>query len=345
MAIIARAPLRISLAGGGTDLPAYADRFGGIVLNTSINRYVYTIMSSAPDDTLQITAADSNSVLSRRDHLFDSALFWGDDYRLPIAIADHFGLRGGRRVFLASEVPPGTGLGSSSSTAVSMITAVAADTGQSLTPHEIAELACHIEIDCLGMPIGRQDQYAAALGGLNILEFSQDGTAVTPLQLPGDTLCALQERFLLFFTGKRRRSTDILMAQRDATRQASSPTLEALHDIRAFAIEMIELVERGKLDDIGALLDASWRRKQALAPGVSNPEIDGWYREACQAGALGGKITGAGGGGFLLLYVDPVQRKQVIQRMSELGLVWVDAEFDTEGATVMLGAPLATSVF
>jgi D-glycero-alpha-D-manno-heptose-7-phosphate kinase len=135
------------------------------------------------------------------------------------------------------------------------------------------------------------------------------------------------------------------MAQRDATRQASSPTLEALHDIRAFAIEMIELVERGKLDDIGALLDASWRRKQALAPGVSNPEIDGWYREACQAGALGGKITGAGGGGFLLLYVDPVQRKQVIQRMSELGLVWVDAEFDTEGATVMLGAPLATSVF
>ncbi|MGH9173536.1 MAG: GHMP kinase [Vicinamibacterales bacterium] len=339
MVVIARAPLRVSIAGGGTDLPVYAERFGGLVISTSINRYVYTILTPAPDDTLQITAADSNSVLSRRDHLFDSALFWGDDYRLPIEIAKHFDLRGGRRVFLASEVPPGTGLGSSSATAVSMITALAADTDRSMTPADIAELACHIEINCLGMPIGRQDQYASALGGLNILEFNGAETSVTPVCLPAETLTALQERILLFFTGKRRRSTDILLAQREATQRPASPALDALHDIKALAIEMIDLVQRGCLDDLGALLDTSWRRKQALAPGVSNSDIDYWYQEALDAGAMGGKITGAGGGGFLLLYVDPANRQRVIHRMSELGLVWVDTDFDSEGASVMLRSP------
>jgi D-glycero-alpha-D-manno-heptose-7-phosphate kinase len=336
MAVIARAPLRISLAGGGTDLPAYAERFGGLVISTSINRYVYTILTTAPDDTLQITAADSNSVLSRRDHLFDSALFWGDDYRLPIEIAQHFNLRGGRRVFLAPEVPPGTGLGSSSATAVSMITALASDTCQSMQPRDIAELACEIEIERLGMPIGRQDQYASAFGGMNIIEFETGLTTVTPVCLPPATLEALEERILLFFTGQRRRSTDILNAQRSATEQTSSSTLEALHDIKACARAMIGLLERGELDHIGYLLDESWRRKRALAPGVSTPDIDRWYAEALGAGATGGKITGAGGGGFLMLYVDVRQRQQVIQRMSELGLVWVDMGFDYEGSSVLL---------
>lgn len=336
MAVIARAPLRISLAGGGTDLPAYAERFGGLVISTSINRYVYTILTSAPDDTLQITAADSNSVLSRRDHLFDSALFWGDDYRLPLEIARQFDLHGGRRVFLAPEVPPGTGLGSSSATAVSMITALATDRGQSMTPAAVAEMASRIEIDQLGMPIGRQDQYASAFGGMNIIEFETDSTTVTPVDLPQETRRAFEERILLFFTGQRRRSTDILTAQRQASQQSSSPTLEALHDIKACAREMIGLIERGQLDHIGYLLDETWRRKKALAPGVSTPEIDRWYQEALDAGASGGKITGAGGGGFLMLYVDTRLRQQVIQRMSTLGLVWVDASFDTEGATVLL---------
>jgi len=336
MAVIARAPLRISLAGGGTDLPAYAERFGGLVISTSINRYVYTILTEAPSDTLQITAADSNSVLSRRDHLFDSALFWGDDYRLPIEIAQHFRLHGGRRVFLAPEVPPGTGLGSSSATAVSMITALAADAGTPMEPRAVAELACDIEIERLGMPIGKQDQYASAFGGMNIFEFTADGTTVTPVCLPPATLAALEERILLFFTGQRRRSTDILNAQRSATERSGSATLEALHDIKACARAMIQLLNRGELDHIGYLLDESWRRKRALAPGVSTPDIDRWYDEARGAGASGGKITGAGGGGFLMLYSDTRYRQQVIQRMSELGLVWVDTGFDQDGASILL---------
>lgn len=338
MAVIARAPLRISLAGGGTDLPAYAERFGGLVVSTSINRYVYTILTPSPDDVLQITAADSSSILSRRDHLFDSSLFWGSDYRMPLALVDHFGVSG-RRIFLASEVPPGTGLGSSSATAVSMIAALAADRGLTISKHDMADLACHVEIDQLGMPIGYQDQFAAAFGGLNVLEFGLDGTRVSPLELPPHALDELQQRCMLFFTGQRRRSTDILSAQRDATRRAGSDTLAALHEIKAFAVEMIAAVQRGQLDRIGELLDASWRRKQRLAPGVTNDEINGWYAAATEAGALGGKITGAGGGGFLLLYADPTRKPDVIRCMSEQGLVWVDADFDQEGASVLMGAP------
>lgn len=336
MSVIARAPLRIGLAGGGTDLPEYADSYGGLVISTSIDRYVYVIVTEASEDVLQVTAADASSVLSRRDHLFDSALFWGADYRLPLEILDHFGVRGGRRVFIASEVPPGTGLGSSSATAVALITALAADRRVTLTPNEVAELACVIEIERMAMPIGRQDQYAAALGGLNRITFNKDETHVEPLQIPLATQHALSERMLLFFTGQRRRSTEILSTQRQETRRQGSPTLHALHEIKHLAEQMQATLLSADLEGVGALLDQSWRHKRALAPGVSNTEIDRWYAEARAAGADGGKITGAGGGGFLLLYATPAARPQVIQRMSELGLVWVDTDFEREGARVVL---------
>lgn len=336
MSVIARAPLRISLAGGGTDLPEYADRYGGLVISTSIDRYVYVIVTEAADEVLQVTAADAGSVLSRRDHLFDSALFWGADYRLPLEILEHFGVRGGRRIFIASEVPPGTGLGSSSATAVALITALAADRRTPLTAHEVAELACDIEIERMAMPIGRQDQYAAAFGGLNRITFTQGATQLDPVPVADATQQALSERMLLFFTGQRRRSTEILSTQRRETGRQGSATLQALHEIKRLAEQMQATLLGGDLAAVGALLDQSWRHKRSLAPGVSNEQIDHWYAEARAAGAAGGKITGAGGGGFLLLYAEPAARAQVIQRMSELGLVWVDTDFEREGARVVL---------
>jgi D-glycero-alpha-D-manno-heptose-7-phosphate kinase len=345
MTIIARAPLRIGLAGGGTDLPAYAERFGGLVVSATIDRYVYVILSEAPSDVMHITAADSNSVFSRREHLFDSALFWGADYRLPLELLEHFGVTGGRRVFIASEVPPGTGLGSSSSTAVALITALAADRGERMSKQDMAELACNVEIERMGMPIGRQDQFAAAYGGLNLIEFSANATCVTPLAVPDATMRALQERLLLFFTGTRRRSTDILVAQRDETARAGSRTRDALHDIKRLAEEMLAALLEQRLDAVGELLDRSWNHKRMLAPGVSTPEIDRWYGAAKEVGATGGKITGAGGGGFLLLYAPPSRRAAVIQRMSELGLVWVDAEFERQGASLIASTRVEVPVF
>jgi D-glycero-alpha-D-manno-heptose-7-phosphate kinase len=337
--IIARAPLRIGLAGGGTDLPAYADRYGGLVVSATIDRYVYVILTDAPSDVLQITAADSNSVLSRHEHLFDSALFWGADYRLPMEVLDHFSISGGLRIFIASEVPPGTGLGSSSATAVALITALAAIQDHRPSKHDIAELASVIEIERMEMPIGRQDQFASSFGGLNIITFGEQTTCVTPCVVDADTYAELQQRVLLFFTGKRRRSTDILVAQRDATGRQGSDTLAALHEIKALAIEMCTALEHGDLDRIGELLDLSWDRKRRLAPGVSNTEIDRWYSAAKFAGAQGGKITGAGGGGFLMLYAKPEQRRDVIHRMSEMGLVWVDIGFERDGRSVVLREP------
>lgn len=345
MTVIAKAPLRIGLAGGGTDLPAYADRFGGLVVSTAIDRYVYVIVSEARSDELQITSADASSVFSSRDHLFDASLFWGSDYRLPMEVLKHFGIARGKRVFIASEVPPGTGLGSSSSTAVALITALGVDQGLRLSRERIAQIACHIEIECMGMPIGRQDQYAASFGGLNQLHFSAQGTTVEPLAVSPGTIEELAERTLLFFTGRRRRSTDILRQQREATGQDGSKTLEALHVIKELAIEMRSAIESADLDKVGEILDLSWQHKRELAPGVSNPDIDTWYAEAMRAGAIGGKITGAGGGGFLLLYVPTANRSAVIHRMTELGLVWVNTGFDRQGALPVMPAPAAELVY
>lgn len=342
--IIARAPLRVSLAGGGTDLPAYADRFGGLVISTTINRYVYTILTETTPDVLQITAADAHAICSRRAHLFDGALFWGDDYRLPLAAFEYFGITGGYRLFIAPEVPSGTGLGSSSATAVALITAIATAQDRALNPGTVAELACHLEIERLKMPIGRQDQYASAFGGLNAITFAHGETTVVPCRVTDQTYRDLQDRMLLFFTGQRRRSTDVLTAQRDAVEQVNSPTLAALHDIKALAQEMEAALRAGDLQAIGYLLDQSWQRKRRLAPGVSNAQIDAWYEEAKAAGAIGGKITGAGGGGFLLLYAEPERRREVITRMNDLGLVWVDAEFERTGATAVLTTPALASL-
>ncbi len=345
MTVIARAPLRIGLAGGGTDLPAYADHHQGLVVSTTIDRYVYVILTSTAQSSLQIMAADANSMLSRRDHLFDSALFWGADYRLPLEILEYFGVSGGRRVFIASEVPPGTGLGSSSATAVALIRALDADLTLRLSTKEIADIACHIEIDRMGMPIGRQDQYAAAFGGLNVLTFTSEDTQIESLRVPELYRHELESRILLFFTGRRRRSTNILESQRKATTEAGSRTLESLHEIKRLAKQMITAIQNGDFELVGRLLDESWNQKRRLASGVSTPEIDSWYDEARKAGALGGKITGAGGGGFLMLYAEPHLRSAVIRRMSELGLVWVDSAFDRQGAIPLLAIPSGELVY
>jgi D-glycero-alpha-D-manno-heptose-7-phosphate kinase len=225
-----------------------------------------------------------------------------------------------------------------------LIAALACRLGRQLATEEIAELASHIEIERMRMPIGYQDQYAAAFGGLNCLEISRDRRCLRPCAATPDVRRALEQRLLLFFTGKRRRSTDILQAQRDASRRAGSSTVEALHEIKHIAEQMIAALECGDLDHVGRLLHDSWVQKRRLAPGVTTPEIDAWYAEARDAGALGGKITGAGGGGFLMLYADPARRSAVIQRMSELGLVWVDADFDVAGVTTLLREPAGLAV-
>jgi D-glycero-alpha-D-manno-heptose-7-phosphate kinase len=331
--LIARAPMRISFGGGGTDLEAYYTKYGGLVISTAINKYFYAIITTDESDDLQVISADYRSLFR---HSTYNDLFWNGDLALPKAILHHFGIRRGLNLFVASEVPPGTGLGSSSAAAVTMVRAISTLVEQPMTKQQVAELASHIEINKMGMPIGKQDQYASAFGGLNKITFSNQGVAVEPLNIDPGVLQTLGSRLMLFFTGSSRESTSILKYQRKSTENQDGSVLQALHNIKQVAIEVQACLEKGDLDEFARLLDYSWQEKRRLAPGLSTGFIDECYNLALQNGASAGKITGAGGGGFLLLYCHERAQDIVTKTLEDRGLKRMNFRFDQQGATVVL---------
>ncbi len=341
MVLIARAPMRISFGGGGTDISAYYEQYGGMVVSTTINHYAYTILTPGEPDSLQVVSADYHTFY-RRPPCED--LVWDGDLALPKTIINHFDVQNGVNIFLASQIPPGTGLGSSGSVAVAMIKALAFWCGLDLSPYEVAEMASFIEIEKMGMPVGKQDQYAAAFGGLNHIAFRKDGTVqVDALNLPPATLEAFQERMMLFFTGTSRNSSTILRHQKSASEQGDKLVIERLHAIKELAGSIKRALEQGDLDGFGELLHLSWLNKRSLIENITNPFRDKCYAAAREAGAMGGKITGAGGGGFMMLYC-PLERQADVTRVLEgLGLRRMNFAFDHEGAQVMWAVNGATS--
>jgi len=335
--LITRAPVRISFGGGGTDLPAYYNQFGGAVVSTAIDKYFYVFLNVSADDTIQITSSDYRTFFR---HDGDTPLLFDGDLSLPRAILHHFGLARGINMFLASEIPPGTGLGSSSTVAVALIKAVATARGLMLSKKQIAELACHIEIEKLNEPIGKQDQYAAAFGDINLMQFSADGVTVEPLAIAPDTRRALERNLMLFFTGATRAASSILRAQKNSSENKDPRVMDALHAAKAMAFQVKECLERGDLARFGALLDEGWQHKKKFASGVSNALIDESYELARQNGARGGKVTGAGGGGFLMIYCEPEHQPAVTHALEAKGLKRIDFRFDTEGARVLVNAGL-----
>ena len=344
--IIARAPVRISLAGGGTDLPAYYEKFGGAVVSTAIDKYFYVVLNVTEDDSLQISSSDYRTFYR---HDGEEPVLWDGDLRLPRAILNHFGIKSGLSMFLASEIPPGTGLGSSSSVAVAIIKAVGTAMGNTMSKHQLAEIACHIEIEKLGEPIGKQDQHAAAFGGLNWMEFTREEVLVEPLNVSPDVRMALEHNLLSFFTGSSRNASEILQRQTRNSKRQEASVIEALHRVKAMAYEVRQALEQGDLRTFGALLDENWAQKKRFASGITNPRIDQAYETAKDAGALGGKISGAGGGGFLLLYCEPDKQESVTRALDRHGFKRMDYRFDHTGARVLMNAGLnirniATSV-
>ncbi len=325
--------MRISFGGGGTDLEAYYARYGGVVVSTAINKYFYAVITTNEADDLQVISADYRSLFRHSPY---TDLFWNGDLALPKAILHHFGIRRSVNLFIASEVPPGTGLGSSSSAAVTMIHALSTLVEQPMTKQQVAELASYIEISKMGMPIGKQDQYAASFGGINTIRFTSDGVSVEPLSIAPDVRQTLEKRLMLFFTGSSRESTSILKHQRQSTQDNDEAVLEALHNIKQVALDVKECLERGDLDEFARLLHYSWQEKRRLAPGLSNGFIDECYELALHHGASAGKITGAGGGGFLLLYCHEHAQVNVTQVLEEYGLKRMNFHFDSQGATVIL---------
>ena len=341
MALIAQAPVRISFGGGGTDLAAYYRRYGGLVVSTAINRYVYTIVSDGVFDSQQIISADYHTFYRRP---LSENLIWDGDLALPKTVLSYFGVKTGIDIFLASEVPPGTGLGSSGSVAVAMVAALSAWLKRPMEKADIAEIACHIEIDRMGMPVGKQDQYAAAFGGLNVITFTEERATVEPIVLDSDTLTRLQRSILLFYTGQARESSNILKHQRNASEQDRPEVVQRLHTIKALALEIRDALVAGDIDAFGQLLHQSWLNKRALVASITNSSIDEWYEVARRAGAFGGKITGAGGGGFLMLVCPLEAQANVTQALSARGLRRMDFAFDFAGARVVSTEPAAVPI-
>ena len=340
--LIARAPVRISLAGGGTDMPAYYAAHGGLVVSTSIDRYFYVFVNLNGAESVQITSSDYRTFFRQRR---GEPMLWDGDLSLPRAFLHEFGIDGGVSLFLASEIPPGTGLGSSSTVSVALAKALGTLLGLNLSNTQLAELASYVEIEKLGMPIGRQDQYAAAFGGLNAIHFTSRGMRVEPLGLAADVEQTLDRRLMLFFTGASRSASSILKGQDSATRQGEADVLASLHQIKAMATETIQILRRGDLTAFGELLHESWQAKKRLARGITNARIDEAYELARQHGAIGGKIAGAGGGGFLLLYCEEGQQDVVTTRLGALGLARTDFHFERGGAVVLMDALPRVRVF
>lgn len=330
--LIGRAPVRISFGGGGTDLQDYYMEYGGLVISATINKYVYGILTPNPNGHCQIISADYQRILGGDPRIRLPA----GELKLAKAVLGEFGAPYSTNVFLASEVPPGTGLGSSGAAAVNLINILATLYVTPLSRQDMAELAYRVEVGRLGAPIGKQDQYASAYGGINCIKFSRHRVAVEPLRLPEATVSRLQRNLVLFFTGNSRSAWDILRAQQEATRDKAPMVLDALHHIKRLAVEMKKALETGDLQRFGQLLDESWQLKKRLSPIISNALIDDAYTTARLCGALGGKITGAGGGGCLVFYCEEEAQPELRRALRSKGLQEMEFGFEFEGARTIM---------
>jgi D-glycero-alpha-D-manno-heptose-7-phosphate kinase len=336
--LIVRSPVRISFAGGGTDLPSYYERFGGCVVSAAINKHFYTVLEKRGDGKIQIISADLRTVENWKN--IAEMNVRGHALEIPLAVLQEFGRNVSVNLFLASEIPPGTGLGSSASVCVNLTMMLATHSQTALSKYELAERAFHITRNVLGRPVGKQDEYASAFGGVNFISFQRDGTTyVEPLKMEAALVRELQSNLLLFFTGVSHHSWTILKEQEESASKISGSTVEHLHEIRKLVEPMKAALLAGELKRFGVLLHEGWEIKKRLSFRISNDHIDKMYESALRNGALGGKITGAGGGGFLLL-VCPQQRHQNVRNaLVAMGAREMDFEFDFQGAQVVANDP------
>ena len=336
--LIVRSPVRISFAGGGTDLPSYYGRFGGAVLSTAINKHFYTVLEKRNDGKIQIISADLRTTETWQD--IARMDIRGNALEIPLAVFKDLGYDISVNLFLASEIPPGTGLGSSASVCVNLVKILSAYNHISLSKYELAERAFHIARNVLCKPVGKQDEYASAFGGFNFISFDPDGnTHVEPLKLEPELVRELQSSLLLFFTGVSHHSWTILEEQERSSRTMESGTVDHLHELQKLVQPMKSSLLAGALSDFGLLLHEGWQIKKRLSSKISNDRINELYETARRNGALGGKITGAGGGGFLLLFCQPQHRQDVRTALTKLGAREMEFDFDFQGAQVVADDP------
>lgn len=323
-----RAPVRIDLAGGWTDVPPFSAEVGGAVVNAAINRYAYATLVPRPDEHIQIVSADFDQFLevrSFRDLEYDGNL------DLIKAAVRRLGIQRGMDIFVRCDAPPGSGTGSSASIGVALLGLLNLLQGDRLSPHEIAELAHLLETEELHVAGGKQDQYAAAVGGVNFLEFQDPAVAVSPLRLAAGVVSELEKHLVLCYTGKSRISGNIISTVMNAYQQGVPATTRALHRLKEIAREMESALLRGDLAAFGRLLSENWACQKALDPSVTNPQIDALFELALASGAIGGKALGAGGGGCLLFFCQGDREHLVRRKLAEAGTQIIDFNLDFHG--------------
>lgn len=325
--IITRAPFRIPLGGGGTDLPSYYSKYGGKLISVTIDKYMVTTLNRpVTDNLIRLKYSNSEIVesISQIKHLLIK-----EALKLT-------GVTAGVELSFIADIPAGTGMGSSGSFLVSMLKALHVFKKEEVTASDIAEEACHIEIDKLKNPVGKQDQYIAAYGGITQLTINKTGfVEVEHPAIAQATIEDLEDSLLLFFTGTQRSSKEVLSLQHKAAQNGDKKVLQSLHFIKEIGEEIVQCLKKGDINGFGKLLNTHWEYKQQLSSKVSNDKINRWYQKGIAAGALGGKLIGAGGGGFLL-FCCPTDKKNIRKTMQEEGLKEMFFHFDFDGAKLLV---------
>ncbi|HKZ16122.1 MAG TPA: kinase [Geobacteraceae bacterium] len=324
--IIARSPLRITLGGGGTDLPSYYREHGGFLIAAAIDKYVYvTIMRPfVPGIFLKYSKLEHVEQVDAVNHPIIREAIRILDFKTPQL-----------EITTLADIPSGTGLGSSGSFTTALLKALYAHRRRLLHPSELAAIACDIEINRLKEPIGKQDQYIAAYGGITCFRFNgNDEVEAFPLNISMDTLFDLEDNLLLFFTGYARSAGSILKDQDDKSRKADAEMLNNLHYVKELGYRSQKVLESGRSAEFGEILHEHWLHKRKRSSGMSNPQVDEWYELGRANGAVGGKLVGAGGGGFLMFYAQ--DRNKLRHAMARAGLEEVRFRFDFEGTKILL---------
>jgi D-glycero-alpha-D-manno-heptose-7-phosphate kinase len=325
--IITRSPLRITLGGGGTDLPSYYRQFGGFLISAAIDKYVFvTVMRPfKPGIFLKYSQLEKVETVDDVQHPIIREAIRFLDFRTPQL-----------EITTLADIPAGTGLGSSGSFTTALLKALFAHRRRLVLPDELARLACRIEMDILKEPIGKQDQYIAAYGGITCFEFNQnDSVNAYPLPISMDTLFDLEDNLLLFFTGFSRSASTILMDQDKRSKEMDEEMLNNMHYVKELGLRSKASLMTGRTSEFGSLMHEHWAHKRRRSSGMSNPQIDEWYDLGMKNGALGGKLVGAGGGGFLMFYAE--DRNRLRHAMSKAGLEEVRFRFDFEGTKTLIG--------
>ncbi len=322
--IICRTPLRMSFVGGGSDLPSYYRQFGGAVVSTAIDKYVYVTVNKKFDDGIRIAYSRNEEVASVNDI----------HHPLVKATMQMLDMKGGIEITTIADIPSqGTGLGSSSSFTVGLINALSAYKGQYVSADDLGAQSSHVEIDLCGEPIGKQDQYAAAFGGFNFIEFRPDDSVlVTPIITRAETLHRLQDDCLLFYTGITRSASNLLKKQSEEMTSQKSKQ-DVMQKMVGWAHALRRELQNNNIEAFGEILHENWELKKSLTAGISSESIDDWYNTARKAGALGGKLLGAGAGGFILFYAPKERHEAIKHALSDLRPI--DFAFESLGSRVI----------